>query len=115
MICAYDLCQVSFIISVYQKLTGHRRWFMGGVAHSIHKNPEHNVEIIVHVDEALGESRRDDLVDVLEGIDGVRSAEFCSLRYHLMLVNYNRDILDSQEVLVGVISQNVHAELIGPV
>ena len=88
---------------------------MGGVAHSIHKNPDNNVEIIVHVDEALGEAKRGDLVDVLEGIDGVSSAEFCPLRYHLMLVNYNRDILDSQEVLVGVVSQNVHAELIGSV
>jgi len=54
---------------------------MGGVAYHIHKNPEHNVEIIVHVDEALGESKRSDLVDVLEGIDGVSSAEFCPLRY----------------------------------
>jgi hypothetical protein len=88
---------------------------MGGVAHGIHKNTENNVEIIVHVGEALGEAKRGDLVDVLEGIDGVSSAEFCPLGYHLMLVNYNRDILDSQEVLVGVVSQNVHAELIGPV
>ncbi|HBE92607.1 MAG TPA: hypothetical protein DDW55_08770 [Gammaproteobacteria bacterium] len=88
---------------------------MGGVAYNIYKNPEHNVEIIVHVDEALGESKRSDVVDVLEGIDGVSSAEFCPLRYHLILVNYNRDILNSQDVLVGVVSQNVHAELIGPV
>jgi hypothetical protein len=107
----YDSCQAG----IYPKLIGHRRWAMGGVAYGINQNPEHNVEIIVHVDEAIGESKRDDLIDVLEGIDGVSSAEFCPLRYHLMLVNYNRDILDSQEVLVGVVSQNVHAELIGPV
>ena len=74
---------------------------MGGVAHSIHKNPENNVEIIVHVDEALGEAKRGDLVDVLEGIDGVSSAEFCPLRYHLMLVNYDRETISSKDVLTG--------------
>jgi hypothetical protein len=88
---------------------------MGNVAYHPHQDPEHTVEIIVHVDETLGESRRGDLVDALEEIDGVKSAEFCPLRYHLMLVNYDREKLNSQEVLTGVVSQNIHAELIGPV
>lgn len=54
-------------------------------------------------------------MDSLEEIDGIKSAEFCPLRYHLMLVNYDREVLSSQEVLTGVVSQNIHAELIGPV
>ena len=58
---------------------------MGDVAYSIHQKPEHAAEIVVHVDEQLGESRRSDLVDALEGRDGIQSAEFCPLRYHLML------------------------------
>ena len=88
---------------------------MGDVAYDLHRNPANNVEIIVHVDETLGESRRGDLVEALQGIEGVKSAEFCPLRYHLMLVNYDREIINSQDVLVGVVSQNIHAELIGPV
>jgi hypothetical protein len=32
-----------------------------------------------------------------------------------MLVNYDRGILTSQDVLARVMSNNVHAELIGPV
>ncbi|RLA03823.1 MAG: ATP-binding protein [Gammaproteobacteria bacterium] len=88
---------------------------MGDVAYDLHRSPAHNVEIIVHVDETLGESRRGDLVEALEGIDGVMSAEFCPLRYHLMLINYDREAISSQDVLVGVVSQNIHAELIGPV
>ena len=88
---------------------------MGEVAYSIQQEPAHNIEIIVHVDETLGEPRRADLVNSLEGINGIKSAEFCPLRYHLMLVNYDRNMLDSQEVLTSVVSRNIHAELIGPV
>ncbi|MEN8206315.1 MAG: hypothetical protein ABFS24_09905 [Pseudomonadota bacterium] len=88
---------------------------MGDVAYDQHRNPGHNVEIIVHVDETIGESRRGDLVEALEGIEGIKSAEFCPLRYHLMLVNYDREMLNSQDVLVAVVAQNIHAELIGPV
>jgi hypothetical protein len=88
---------------------------MGDVAYSIHQDPEHKTEIVVHVDEQLGESRRSDLVDALQGMNGITSAEFCPLRYHLMLVNYNRDNLSSQDVLIGIKSQNIHAQLVGPV
>ena len=69
----------------------------------------------MHVDEQLGDARRSDLVDALEGKDGITSAEFCPLRYHLILVNYNRDTLSSQDVLSGIKAQNIHAQLIGPV
>ena len=88
---------------------------MGEVAYSIQQEPAHNIEIIVHVDETLGEPRRADLVNSLERMNGIKSAEFCPLRYHLMLVNYDRNLLDSQDVLTGVVSNNIHAELIGPV
>jgi len=88
---------------------------MGEVAYNIQQDTAHNVEIIVHVDETLGEPRRADLVNSLENINGIKSAEFCPLRYHLMLVNYDRNMLDSQEILINVVSQNIHAELVGPV
>jgi len=88
---------------------------MGEVAYSIHQNPEHITEIIVHVREQLGDSRRSDLVNELEKSEGIRSAEFCPLRYHLMLVNYDRDTLNSQDVLGRVASQNIQAVLVGPV
>ena len=88
---------------------------MGDVAYSMHQNPEHTAEIVIHINEQLGEPRRSDLVDALEGMDGITTAEFCPLRYHLMLVNYNRDTVSSQDVLRGVKEQNIHAQLIGPV
>ena len=88
---------------------------MGNVAYNIVNNPEHTAEIVLHIDEQLGEPRRSDLVDALEGIDGIKSAEFCPPRYHLMLVNYNRDTVSSQDVLSSVKAQNINAQLIGPV
>jgi hypothetical protein len=88
---------------------------MGDVAYDLQAKPEHNVEIIVHVDETLGEQRRNDLVEVLNGTEGIHSAEFCPLRYHLMLVQYDRNNINSQVVLSKVQAQSVHAELIGPV
>lgn len=88
---------------------------MGETAFGIQQKPAHNVEIVVHVDEALGTYRRADLVHSLQGLDGISSAEFCPLRYHLMLINYDKNILNSQEVLTGLVAQNIHAKLVGPV
>ena len=83
--------------------------------HSIESEPDHTVEIVVHITETLGEQRREDLVAALEDSSGITTAEFCPLRYHLMLVRYDRDLYSSQDVLNRVTSQNVSARLIGPV
>lgn len=83
--------------------------------HSIESEPANTVEIVVHISETLGEERRKDLVAALESEDSVVSAEFCPLRYHLMLVRYDRDVSSSQDVLSSVKAQNYNARLIGPV
>jgi len=88
---------------------------MGQVLHSVESEPDHTVEIIVHITETLGEQRREEIVAALEDSGGITTAEFCPLRYHLMLVRYDRDLYSSQDVLEHVTSQNVSARLIGPV
>jgi len=88
---------------------------MGQVLRSIRSEPEHTVEIVVHVSENLEEGQRSELVSALQQQEGITSAEFCPLRYHLMLVRYDRDRYSSQDVLGSVRSQNLHARLIGPV
>jgi len=88
---------------------------MGQALHSIESEPDHTVEIVVHITESLGEHRREDLVKALEDKGGITTAEFCPLRYHLMLVRYDRDMYSSQDVLARVESQSVSARLIGPV
>ena len=88
---------------------------MGQALHNIESEPDHTVEIVVHITETLGEQQRGDLVAALEGNGGITTAEFCPLRYHLMLVRYDRDLYSSQYVLDRVKSQSVDARLIGPV
>ncbi len=88
---------------------------MAEVAASVFPRQGSNVEVLVHVDENLDEAQRQDLVVFLESTDGIESAEFCPLRFHLMLVQYNRERMNSKDVLGQVVSRNVHAELIGPV
>ena len=88
---------------------------MGQALHSIESEPDRTVEVVVHITENLGEQRRGDLVSALEDSGGIATAEFCPLRYHLMLVRYDRDLYSSQDVLNRVTSQNVNARLIGPV
>ena len=88
---------------------------MGQASLSIKSEPDRTVEIVVHITETLGASQREDLVSALEDSGGITTAEFCPLRYHLMLVRYDRDLYSSQDVLDRVTSQNVSARLIGPV
>jgi hypothetical protein len=72
------------------------------------------VEIVIHVDDTLGETRRGDLTAALEARDGIYAAEFCPLRYHLMLVDYDSEKFSSQDILQLVGRENVTAQLIGP-
>jgi hypothetical protein len=53
---------------------------MSQALHSIEREPNHTVEIVVHITETLGEQQRGDLVAALEGNGGIATAEFCPLR-----------------------------------
>jgi hypothetical protein len=88
---------------------------MGQALHSIESELDHTVEIVVHITETLEEKQREELVAALEDSGGITTAEFCPLRYHLMLVRYDRELYSSRDVLNRVTSQNVSARLIGPV
>ena len=76
---------------------------------------KNKVEIVVHIAENLDDTQRNNLVVALEQNVGIVSAEFCPLRYHLMLVRYDRDQYSSQEVLSVVSDKNLQARLIGPI
>jgi hypothetical protein len=76
---------------------------------------DHIVEIIVHINENLGERQRADLIIALEGDDGITAAEFCPLRCHLMLVRYDKHRYSSQHVLSAVGAQKLQARLIGSI
>ena len=73
------------------------------------------VEIVVHISENLDDAQRNNLVSALVQNDDIVSAEFCPLRYHLMLVRYDRDQYSSQDVLSAVSGHKLQARLIGPI
>jgi hypothetical protein len=88
---------------------------MEQAASNSENEPAHTVEIVVHISENLDEQQRSSLVSALNSNAGIVAAEFCPLRYHLILVRYDREAYSSQDVLNRVNSQNVTARLIGPV
>jgi len=83
--------------------------------HNTENESAHTVEIVVHISDDLVEQQRRDLVAALNSNAGIVAAEFCPLRYHLMLVRYDRGTYSSQDVLNRVNSHNVSARLIGPI
>lgn len=69
--------------------------------------------VIVHIDENLASNNRKELLQKIEAIDGVLSADVKDQRPHLMIVDYNRNQTKSLDVLSGVQSSGVHAQLVG--
>jgi cell division protein FtsX len=72
----------------------------------------HQVEVVIHVDEALSEEQRATLVGNLQRRDGVKKAKFTEGREHLMLIDYDASKLNSSDVLGYVKQEDVSAELI---
>ena len=77
--------------------------------------PEHTVEIVVHISETLEEQQRNRMIAALANDDRIVAVNFCPKRCHLMLVKYDRDHYSSSDVLSSIMEQNVNARLIGPV
>jgi hypothetical protein len=72
-------------------------------------------EVIVWFPELLDERSRDSLIHDLESKPGIQSATFCPIRNHLMLVQYDRDGVSSQDVLRYVTNDGTYARLVGPI
>ena len=63
----------------------------------------------------MGEEQRKNIVSALEKAEGITGAEFFTLRYHLIVASYDRNVISSQDVLKNFNSLNVEAKLIGPI
>jgi cell division protein FtsX len=76
-------------------------------------NNIHQVEVVIHVDEALNEEQRAALISKLQERDGVEHARFTAGREHLMVIDYDSNKLHTIDVLGYVKQEHVNAELIG--
>lgn len=74
-----------------------------------------NVEMLIHINESLDGITRNGLQAAILEDKGVFSAEFCPLRYHLLLVQYDRTKLNSRDILSIVVAQNLSAQIVGPI
>ncbi|MGF1548604.1 MAG: heavy-metal-associated domain-containing protein [Thiotrichales bacterium] len=72
-----------------------------------------HADIVVHIDETLDEHRLRDLEKDLGTATGIISACVHENRRHLLVVDYDPDLISSQRILHSVRHHGVHAELIG--
>ena len=73
----------------------------------------HISDMVMHVDNFLGENTRRDIEKALSAKKGVILAHCNEKRPHLMLVSYDTDRTSSFEVLAQMMGQQVRAERIG--
>jgi hypothetical protein len=73
----------------------------------------HISDMVMHVDNFLGENTRRNLEKTLAAKKGIIHAHFNEKRPHLMLVSYDTDRTSSFEVLAQMMGQQVRVERIG--
>jgi hypothetical protein len=71
------------------------------------------VDVTIHVDETIAAEKREAIQEKLRSLDGVMAAASRDRTPHLIVVEYNPDLIDSHKILDTVIDSGVHAELIG--
>lgn len=72
-------------------------------------------DLLIHVNQALDEEQRKEVVNVLKGIEGVLSAEFSKQRWHLLIVWYDTNCASSRTLLDELSRQDLNVQLIGPI
>ena len=70
-------------------------------------------EVTLHIDEETTHDERENLRDRLLARHGVFTASCRDERPHLMLIEYDPDIIHSREFLTEAGNRGLHAELIG--
>ncbi|MCF6190114.1 MAG: heavy-metal-associated domain-containing protein [Cocleimonas sp.] len=72
-----------------------------------------NTGVVVHINEELDSDHQEQLSQKVGSLNGVYSADVQEKRPHLMIVDYDPNQTKSLDVLSGVNSSGVHAQLVG--
>ena len=70
-------------------------------------------EVTLHIDEDTSHDERESFRDALLAMDGVLAAAYHDERPHLILIEYNPDVINSIEFVNTAKKHGQHAELIG--
>ncbi len=73
----------------------------------------HKTDMVMHIDNYLGENTRRNIEKAITGTKGVIHAHFNERRPHLMLVSYDTERTSSFEVLANMTKQQLRAERVG--
>jgi hypothetical protein len=71
------------------------------------------VDVTLHIDENTTHEQREAFRDVLLALDGVMAAACHDEKPHLMLIEYDPEIINSIEFVNAAKKSGFHAELIG--
>ncbi|MCG6900570.1 MAG: ATP-binding protein [Gammaproteobacteria bacterium] len=72
-----------------------------------------HAEVTFHIDEETSHDERERFRDVLLAMDGVMAASYHDEKPHLMLIEYNPEVIKSIEFVNAAKKHGLHAELIG--
>jgi hypothetical protein len=70
-------------------------------------------DITLHIDENTSHDERENFRDVLLTMDGVMAADCNDKTSHLMLIEYDPDVINSIEFVNAAKKHGLHAELVG--
>lgn len=73
----------------------------------------HVTDMVMHIDNKLGELSRRNIEQSLTSLRGVINAHFNERRPHLMLVSYDMDSTSSFEIMAQVTGQKLGVERCG--
>jgi len=71
------------------------------------------VDVTIHVDETIDHDRRVAIADSVRAHKGVAAVAHHDEKPHLMIVEYDPQVVNAQDLLRHVREQGVHAELVG--
>ena len=71
------------------------------------------VDVTLHIDENTTHDEREAFRDTLLALDGVMAAACHDEKPHLMLIEYDPEIINSIEIVNAAKKSGFHAELIG--
>jgi hypothetical protein len=71
------------------------------------------VDVTLHLDEIISHADRETIRDSLLNMNGVMAAACHDERPHLIIIEYNPDIINSSEFIKVAQDRGLHAELVG--
>lgn len=71
------------------------------------------VDVMLHIDENITHDEREELRDRILAQNGVMAAAYHDEKPHLLVIEYDPDVVSSKAILETVEAGGVHAELIG--